>query len=311
MPKRSIRLSTKSLLKKWILKQSKTNEPAMNISLLRHSLRESTLSQYERIKNLYEIILFEHETPFPLTFLKLCRFIRGLSTCNISSKTVAKYVSSLKTLNIINGYENLSKQDNDLVNRAIKAVKKLKPDNIKRQANVLTSQQLKIIMGAKCTNKMSTAYKLGFRLCLRAGEVIKLGYNDILLVTLKNKMAIKIALRCTKVTNTTVFKYLSCECSESHGAICLAHEVLKLSDLKRREQAPNLFGFSSTVDLTKHLRIFLKKVFKFPSWYLKGFSGHTLRRSGAQSMKDKGFSDFEIMQECRWKSKAMLPLYLR
>jgi hypothetical protein len=158
MARKSSRISTKSTLSKWIKKHTANSDLKENYELLKGSLRESTFAQYTRILILYEIVLKEKESPFPLTFVKLCRFIRGLLKTQVSSKTIGKYISGLKTLNQINGYQPLSISDNELLKRAIKSAKKAKPAAISKQANVLTPTQFEILKRFKPKKNLLIVY---------------------------------------------------------------------------------------------------------------------------------------------------------
>ncbi len=91
----------------------------------------------------------------------------------------------------------------------------------------------------------------------------------------------------------------------------IAHEINKLRKILPAKGSEKLFNLRNVPSLTAGLRSLLKTVFGFPSWYVSSFSGHSLRRSGAQYLKFKGVSDDKIMEKCRWKSSSMLPLYLR
>jgi integrase len=308
--RKSARLSTQNILKKWFKKKFQIkNENEIIAEFMKKSLRTSTLQQYLRIEKLYEAILTEEETPYPINANKISRFVIGLTDCHIKSLTIRKYVSAIKTLNILNGHPELSGSDVSRVSRCLKSVRKLKPGNITKKASILTSENLEKLFSFKSATNVPditlVIIAVGVCLGLRLGEILNLSSSDYLWIKKGNRFGVKLVLKKTKTNEDSVFRYILCNCNDSKeaGTVCAAHLMKSHIDKMRpKNQNPfKIFPVKSN-DFIKNFRKILKQTLNFPPWYAESFSGHSLRRSTANILTRKGFKDKSIMSLCRWKS---------
>ncbi|KAF4743263.1 hypothetical protein FOZ63_021887, partial [Perkinsus olseni] len=284
-----------------------------NIAFLSQSLKPSTLNQYQTPVRYFEAGFGPICAGNRVTLTNLIAFIRALTDSReIQAATVRKYTSAIKSTAQIRLGQVFSLEENQVIDRALRSA-----DNVlsslerpTKRAVVLPEACLKALSHmqlqfASLGDQIRAAALLGSTAMLRFQQVAGLRATDVTWGETPQGTLVRLDFFNTKTSvheEREILCSSGCLCTKLH---CVAHHVVKMS---RRATDPShrVFPDLSTDTYSEELKNFLMK--EFPQhafeWRLKDVTKHSLRRSGASILSDRGVSSSQIKAGGNWRSSA-------
>lgn len=290
-------------------------------SLLRNGVRARTRRVYDSAQKRFLKFCERYGlVPVPATEQTLLLYVSYLFLEGLKSSSVRVYLSGLRSMHVVEGYENPleGKLQLQLALRALdinsEPPKQKLPITFK-----LLSGFAKYVSHSFSSRLLWAAITLAYFGCLRAGELTigdrecfdcsrHLTINDVRFdVTSEGNSFMAVLLKKSKTDylNRGVHIYVGCT-GQSVCAVCAMQQYLAC---RRQEgsilpQSP-LFQFPDGTVLTKSIFVdqtkFLLSCLGIPP---RQFSGHSYRIGCATSAAASGFRDYEIKLLGRWSSEA-------
>jgi hypothetical protein len=293
------------LLSNWRNDNPKNTDKLLNQNLLGSSLKKSTARQYETPTKYFEEI-----DEFPVTSEKLTTFIRALLSSNFLAPTIRKYVSAVKTVSMLRGYQPMTSENEQVVNRALKAADRLAPQLEVKKAPLLPSGMLfaltNLVTEFNSESDQVRSVSLMSVCCLmRLCEPFKIRFGDIRVHETNRSSSVNIELHDTKTKNRENIQ-IECDFACKLRWCPVHYCIRRVRTSSRTSPDELLFTKVNQRNTCSKLKQLLLREFavKCALWDLSGISGHSFRRTGANLLLRSGSSIELIMSQGRWSSDA-------
>jgi integrase len=274
----------------------------LNQELRQHSIRDSTRKTYQTPLKLFQT-LFE----LPVNGEKLQTYIRALLSAGLISDTIRLYVSAVKTMNSIMGFDVLTQSEQEQVKRALDAADRLAPRRspvqraaVMPQEAVIALSELDYVQGSH-EYEVRTIALLATCGVLRLGEAVQLKPEHVSRQVEAADLRVTVELPQTKTENGP--SRIEIVCSGACTAVfCMAHTLWGLKEIT--PVGSKLFPTIKQSKVAAEVKAMLRKEYpsRCDSWNLNELKGHSFRRTGATVLLAKGVDSHELKASGRWRS---------
>ncbi|KAF4651053.1 hypothetical protein FOL47_000683 [Perkinsus chesapeaki] len=294
-------------------------------NMVANARSQSTLKSHASIKHCYMSIMNSAgRKPYPLSAENLAWFVTALVEGDFTYESVTNYVRTIRLLAREEHGEELDLASQERVRLILRAASKLcRQAGVPGQKRAMTFSYEDLIEIANLDEPALEAVVCGILLgvgaLLRVSELLSLAVEDCRIA--RDESSLSLLIRKSKVDQRGAGSWVTVGCccpnEEIIRAICPLHRVLRRLHCKTpppcNKSSPELeliFPFDRR-EFIKGLNSVVCRALG-GSAELAGYSGHSLRRSGAQLLFHRGVDIEHIVELGRWaSSKSLSMAYLR
>ncbi|KAF4692642.1 hypothetical protein FOZ60_012941 [Perkinsus olseni] len=263
-----------------------------NSRLLESSLKPRTMASYQT----------------PLRFYEM-----GFGSREITSGTVRKYTSAVRTMGMVRTGTSIPPEGEALISRALASADRilLDKDKPKKQAAPLCQECLQSLADMQLTpgglrDQLRSAVLVASIFMLRFDQLPGLIRADISWESSSEGLLVSVIFHDTKTASREERQTLCTEGIFCRRTWCIAHYLVSACRTRADGGDERIFPSLKSATFGKELRAFLSAEFpsKVLSWDIPNITGHSMRRSGACALLANNVPAEQVRVAGNWRSRA-------